>query len=53
VESEQRIKDIRDGAMKSIEVVAKDAARAIVAAILPGVADDKAVDAAVAARLKG
>ena len=51
--SEGHIREIRDGALKSIEVVAKDAAKAIIAAILPGAADDKAVDAAVFARLKG
>jgi F-type H+-transporting ATPase subunit b len=52
-EAERHIRGIREGAMKSVEDVAKETARAVVAAILPGVADDKAVDAAVAARLKG
>jgi len=51
-ESEKRIADIRDGALKSVTEVAKEAAKDIVAAF-GGKADARAVNAAVAARLKG
>ncbi|MFQ5439769.1 MAG: F0F1 ATP synthase subunit B' [Paracoccaceae bacterium] len=52
-ESEARIGDIRKGAIKSVETVAKATANEIVKAIMPGVADKKALDAAVKTRLKG
>jgi len=52
-ESEARILDIRKGAQKSVEAVAKATAGEIVKAIMPGAADKKAVDAAVSAKLKG
>ncbi len=51
-ESEARIGEIRDSALQSVEVVAKDTAGALVAA-LGGQADDAAVAAAVDAQLKG
>lgn len=51
-ESARRIEEIRDGAAKSVEQVAKDTAAEIVAAL--GVkADAKSVASAVVARLKG
>ena len=52
VESEKAISEIREGAMKNVEDVAKDTAQAIVAA-LGGSADAKTVSAAVDARMKG
>lgn len=51
--AEKRLKEIRDGADMNVEAVARDTARAIVEAILPGSASAKAVDAAVSAALKG
>ncbi len=39
--------------MKNVAEVARDTALAIVAAIAPGTADDKTVNAAVDAKLKG
>jgi F-type H+-transporting ATPase subunit b len=50
--SEQRIGEIRDGALESVTAVAKDTAAEIVAA-LGGKADARSVTAAVSARLKG
>jgi len=52
-ESAVRIDEIRASALKSIEEVAGTAAIDIVAAIMPSATDDKALKAAVAARLKG
>ena len=52
-ESEKRIGEIRDSAAKSVEEVARATAAEIVAALLPEAADQGAVDAAVANRLKG
>ncbi|MFO1210831.1 MAG: F0F1 ATP synthase subunit B' [Amaricoccus sp.] len=52
-ESEQRIGEIRASAAESVGHVARDAAEALVAALLPDVADRAATDAAVANRLKG
>jgi F-type H+-transporting ATPase subunit b len=52
-ESEKRIAEIRDNAARSVEEVARDTAAAIVEAMLPGTADQAAVDAALANRLKG
>jgi F-type H+-transporting ATPase subunit b len=52
-ESEKRIAEIRDSAAKSVEEVARDTAVEIVRALLPGAADDKAVERAIAARMKG
>jgi F-type H+-transporting ATPase subunit b len=52
-ESEKRIGEIRDNAARSVEEVARETAAAIVEALLPGGADQAAVDAALASRLKG
>ena len=52
VESEQAIAEIRAGALDSITEVARDTARAVVAA-LGGAVDGRNVTAAVTARLKG
>lgn len=52
-ESEKRISEIRDNAAKSVEEVSRDTARELVRALLPNAADDGAVDAAIANRLKG
>lgn len=52
-ESETRIGEIRDSAAKSVEEVARDTAREIVAAFLPGEADDAAVSVAIDNRMKG
>ena len=51
-ESERRIAEIRAGAMEAVAEVARDTALAVVSA-LGGTADDAAVRAAVAARMKG
>lgn len=51
-ESEKAITAIRDSAMQNVEAVAKDTAAAIVTA-LGGKSDQKSVDAAVTARMKG
>lgn len=51
-ESERAIGEIRASAMQNVEIVAKDAAAAIVAA-LGGKADDTAIAAAVDNRVKG
>ena len=51
--SEKRIAEIRDNAAKSVEEVARDTVAAIVEAMLPGSADQAAIDAALANRLKG
>ncbi len=52
-ESEARIREIRAGALESVEQVAKDTAAEIVAAIGPASADASAVAAAVSDRMKG
>lgn len=52
-ESEVRINEIRDSALQAVEEVAGIAAVDIVAAIMPSASDDKALKAAIAARLKG
>lgn len=52
-ESEGRIREIHDSATKSVEDVARDTANAIIAAFLPAAADDTAVGAAIANRMKG
>jgi F-type H+-transporting ATPase subunit b len=52
-DSEKRIAEIRDNAAKSVEEVARDTATALVEALLPGAADQAAIDAALASRLKG
>jgi F-type H+-transporting ATPase subunit b len=49
--AEQRIAEIRDGALVSIEAAAADTAGAIVAALLPGAADGPAIARAVRAKL--
>ena len=51
-ESQARIAEIRDSAMESVEVVARDTAGALVAA-LGRSADDQAIAAAVEAQIKG
>lgn len=51
-ESEGRIAEIRDSAMEAVQVVAKDTALAVVAAIDADMADADAVNAAVAAQVK-
>jgi F-type H+-transporting ATPase subunit b len=51
-ESEKRIAEIRSGAVQAVAEVARETAGALVTA-LGGTADDKAIEAAVAARLKG
>jgi F-type H+-transporting ATPase subunit b len=50
-QSEKRIQAIRDEALTSVEQVATDTAQAIVAALLPGAADEAAVAAAVRSAL--
>jgi F-type H+-transporting ATPase subunit b len=52
-DSEKRIAEIRDNAARSVEEVARETAAAIVEALLPGGADQAAIDAALASRLKG
>lgn len=52
-DSESRIGEIRDSAVKSVEEVARETARDIVAAFLPGGADEAAVNAAITDRMKG
>ncbi|WP_299750130.1 F0F1 ATP synthase subunit B' [uncultured Tateyamaria sp.] len=51
-ESEKAIADIRAGAQEAVKVVAKDAAKDIVA-LMGGKADAKSITAAVTARMKG
>ena len=51
-ESERRIAEIRASATEAVAEVARDTALAVVSA-LGGTADDAAVRAAVAARMKG
>ncbi|PKP62868.1 MAG: ATP F0F1 synthase subunit B' [Alphaproteobacteria bacterium HGW-Alphaproteobacteria-8] len=51
-ESEKRIGEIRDNALANVEVVAQEAAAALVEAFTPGAAASGAVRAAVAARLQ-
>jgi F-type H+-transporting ATPase subunit b len=50
--SEQRIAEIRAGALESVTEVAKDTAKELIAA-LGGKADARSITAAVSARLKG
>jgi F-type H+-transporting ATPase subunit b len=52
-ESEKRIAEIRGNAARSVEEVARETAAALVEALLPGAADQAALDAALASRLKG
>lgn len=52
-EGEVKIKQIRDTAIKAVEVVATDTASAIVDAVMPGANDAKAIKTSVSARLKG
>ncbi|CAN5741853.1 F0F1 ATP synthase subunit B' [soil metagenome] len=51
-ESEKRIGEIRASALESIETVARDVAEAIVARLMPSLADRGAVEAAVSAELE-
>ncbi len=46
-ESERRIKEIRDGALAAVEAVAVDTTGAVVEAVIPGLAEPGAVEAAV------
>lgn len=52
-ESESRIREIRDNALQSIAEVANATTGEVIAAILPGVGDDAAIQSAINARLKG
>lgn len=52
-ESEQRLREIQEGAARSVEEVAKSAAAAIIEAFLPHAADEAALTAAIANRMKG
>lgn len=52
-ESEKRIDEIREGASRNVEEVARDTAVAIVEALMPKLADQSAVDAAVGRQLRG
>jgi F-type H+-transporting ATPase subunit b len=52
-DSEKRIGEIRAGAARSVEEVARETAVAIVNALMPSAADAEAVDTAVSKRLKG
>lgn len=53
VESEAAIAEIRKGALKSVEAVAKTTTSEIIKVVMPGLGDAKAVTAAVKARMKG
>jgi F-type H+-transporting ATPase subunit b len=52
-ESEVAIAEIRKGAQKAVETVAKSTASEIIKAVMPGAGDAKAVTAAVKSQLKG
>ena len=52
-ESEKAIKVIRDNALKSVAEVANATGKDVVDAIAPGLADGKAIEAAVTKRMKG
>jgi F-type H+-transporting ATPase subunit b len=52
-ESEGRIREIRDGAVASVEEVARNAAKDIVDLFLPGAGEEGAVGDAVSGRLRG
>jgi F-type H+-transporting ATPase subunit b len=52
-ESEAAIAEIRKGAQKAVETVAKSTAGEIIKAVMPGAGDAKAVTAAVKSQLKG
>ena len=52
-ESEERILEIRQGAQDAIVEVANEAAVAIIASLVPGAGDEKAVKKAVTAAMKG
>lgn len=52
-EGEARIAEIRDSALASVREVAEETSIAVVAAVMPDLADDKAVKAAVTQRLEG
>ena len=52
-ESEKRIGEIREGAARSVEEVARETAVEIVNVLMPGAADAEAVHAAVGRRVKG
>lgn len=52
-ESEKRIDEIRASAMESVRDVARDTAAEVVRAVAPGLEDAKALDKAVASRMKG
>jgi F-type H+-transporting ATPase subunit b len=52
-ESEKRIGEIRESASRSVEEVARETAAEIVRALMPSAADEAALNAALANRLKG
>ena len=52
-EGEKRIGEIRASALQAVEDVANETAEAVIGAVAPGMADAKAVKAAVASALKG
>ena len=52
-EGEKRIGEIRASALQAVEDVANETAEAVIGAFAPGMADAKAVKAAVASALKG
>jgi len=53
LESEAAISEIRKGAVKAVEAVAKSTASEIIKAVMPGAGDAKAVTAAVKSQMKG
>ena len=52
-ESEGRIREIQESAAVSVEEVARETALEIVRALVPSAADERAVAAAIAARMRG
>ncbi|MCF6304725.1 MAG: F0F1 ATP synthase subunit B' [Rhodobacteraceae bacterium] len=52
-ESELAISTIRDSAVENVRDVASDATAAIIAALMPSAADDKAIKSAITSRMKG
>ncbi len=52
-ESEAKIAEIRKGALKNVETIAKTTTSEIIKAVLPGTGNAKAVTAAVKAQMKG
>jgi F-type H+-transporting ATPase subunit b len=52
-ESEGRIAEIQAGAAQAVKTVARDTAAELVRKLVPAAVDDKALDAAISARVKG